>query len=596
MVDSFDNDKEVKYKRVVRLQTLAKAWADKTEGANHHSQQLIQRWVSGYFQEGYSRWHLLNYINRAVSSGIAFLAEGNPRVLIEPKATGLQTFAYAMRLIVNFLIEKNDFASNVFIPGAVASYFGAAIARTFYTYDRVISLNNELIKVGTPTVKIIEPCDYVGDPSAKNRQDFTFEGDIYRLPTKYAKDLFDRKDKFGNNLADYIEADCKLDFKYSASKILEDNYDPNKLALEEFTTFIDIFDRKEKIIQTIMPMGKKAVVLKTIEWKGSDSPYDYLGYRYAPGVSIPIPPVWDIYDLDMTANIIAQSERQRAESQKTVLAGEPASKRAMDTILKKAKHMDYVTAKNADGIKEYNFGGPTAEGLSWIQFAENQFQKAGTTTSDIMSGKGPTSETLGQDQLVYANASRMVNSYYTRFHGWMTSILRKWVYAVMQDPTSYVEVLDTVKVPGLNDYQYPVFFSKADKVADFSQLVLNVVPYSTQRMSPELRYQRLMQFMTSWIMPTMQLRREQGSDIDLAQVDRLLADYGGFDQFPSWYRSVTPTDQPQVNYVMKAGNPGQQNDSLGASGPSRLANSQGYDMRNGIGAERVPGNRTEEVQ
>ena len=259
--------------------------------------------------------------------------------------------------------------------------------------------------------------------------------------------------------------------------------------------------------------------------------------------------------------------------------------------------MDFVIAKGMEGVKEFNFGGPTAEGLSWIQFAENQFQKAGTTTSDIMSGRGPTSDTLGQDQLVYANASRMVNAYYTRFHGWMTSILRKWVYAVMQDPTTYVEVLDTVKVPGLSDYEYPVYLSKADKVAEFENLVLDIVPYSTQRMSPEMRYQRLMSFMQTWIMPTLQLRREQGNDIDLAQVDRLLADYGGFDQFPSWYRSITPTDEPKVDYLMKTkGNPGQQNDSLGASGPSRLANSMGYDLRQGTGAERIPSNRTEEIQ
>jgi len=582
------DEKDVRRKYVVRLQTLAKAWADKWGGAYEHSQKLQQLWISGYYNKGYSRWHLINMMNRAVSSGVAFLAEGNPRVLIEPKAVGLQTFAYAMRLITNFLIEKNDFAGNVFIPGAVASYFGAAIARTFYAYDRVISLNNEVIKVGTPTVKIIEPCDYIGDPSAKTRSDFAFEGDIYRLPTEYAKDLFAK-------YADHIEADAKLAVKYSTGELLKEGYDPNTLALEEFTTFIDVFNRKEKTIETILPMGHKAVVLKTIEHKGSDSPYDYLGYRYPTNIPLPIPPSWDVYDLDVTTNIIAQSERQRAESQKTVLAGEPTSKKAMDTILKKAKHMDYVTAKGADGIKEYNFGGPTAEGLSWIQFAESQFQKAGTTTSDIMSGKGPTSETLGQDQLVYANASRMVNSYYTRFHSWMTSILRKWVYAVMQDPTTYVEVLDTVKVPGLNDYQYPVFFSKADKVADFSQLVLDVIPYSTQRMSPELRYQRLMQFMTTWIMPTMQLRREQGSDIDLAQVDRLLADYGGFDQFPSWYRSVTPTNEPKVDYLMKAGNPGQQNDSMGASFPSRLANSEGYDLRQGMGAERIPSNQTEQL-
>ena len=91
-------------------------------------------------------------------------------------------------------------------------------------------------------------------------------------------------------------------------------------------------------------------------------------------------------------------------------------------------------------------------------------------------------------------------------------------------------------------------------------------------------------------MPTLQLRREQGADIDLQMLDNVLAEYGGFDSFPQWYRSVLPGDSPDVDYLMKTGkeskNPGQMNDALGATLPSRAANSQGYDQRQGVGASR----------
>jgi hypothetical protein len=579
----------VKQRYPARLQLLAKAWQDKYEGALLHSQKLQKLWISGYYDKGYSRWHLINLMNRAVSAGLAYLAEGNPKVLIEPIAPSLRTFAYGMRLITNYLIEKNNFAENVLAPGAVASYFGAAVARTFTEYDRCVSINNEKIKVGTPKVTIIEPCDYIGDPSAKIRADFAIEGDMYRLPTTYAKDLFARKDKFGRQIADFIEADCKLITKYSSEEITsKESYDFNKLALEEFTTFIDIYNHKENTIETIMPMGHKAVILKTIESK--INPYDYLGYRYPTNCPVPIPPAWDIYDLDVTTNLIAKSERERAESQKTLIGAEPAGKKAAEAVLK-GKNMDVMTIKGMDTVKQFTFGGVTGEGLGWLQWADQQFQKAGSTTSDIISGKGPTSETLGQDQLVFSNATRMINGYYTKFHNWMESILRKWVNAVMDNPTTYVEILDTVKVPGLGDYEYPVYYSKADKVADFNQLILKVIPYSTQRMTPELRYQRLLQLMTTWTLPTLQLRREQGADIDLQMVDRLLADYGGFDNFPQWYKSSVPTDEPKVDFVLKSGqqktkNVGQLNDSTGALDVSRLANSQGYDQREGTGIDR----------
>jgi len=480
------DQKDVKHNRVVRYQTLVKSWEKKWEGPLYHSQKLQRLWISGYYNKGYSRWHLVNLMNRAVSAGVSYLAEGNPKVSIEPKAPKLRSFAYAMKLIVNFLIEKYNFAENVFIPGAVASYFGAAIARTFNEYDRCVSIDGERIKVGSPKVAIIEPCDYIGDPSVKVRADFAFEGDMYRLPTEYAKDLFARKDKYGRQVADYIEGDCNLTTKYSAEEITaKSGYDYNKLALEEYSTFIDIYNRKEKTIETIMPMGHKAIVLKTIN--SPANPYDYLGYTYPPNCPIPIPPAWDIYDLDVTTNIVAKSEREKAEAQKTIIAAEPTGKKAAEAVLK-GKNTDVITVKGMDGVKQFSFGGVSSEGLGWLQWAKQEFQEAGSTTSDIFRGAGPTSETLGQDQMVMSNASRMVNGYYIRFHNWMTSILRKWTNLVMDDPSSYVEVLDTVKVPGLGDYEYPVYFSKPDKVADFSQLILNVIPYSTQRKTPEMKY------------------------------------------------------------------------------------------------------------
>jgi hypothetical protein len=337
-------------------------------------------------------------------------------------------------------------------------------------------------------------------------------------------------------------------------------------------------------------MGHKAIVLKTID--SPMNPYDYLGYRYPPNCPIPIPPAWDVYDLDTTTNVVAKAEREKAEAQKSVIAAEPTGKKAAEAV-NKSKNMDVFTVKGIDGVKQFNFGGVSSEGLAWLQWAEAEFQKAGSTTSDIIRGAGPTSETLGQDQLVFSNAARMVNSYYTRFHKWMTSILRKWTNMVMDNPSSYVEILDTVKVPGLGDYEYPVYFSKADKVADFSQLILDVVPYSTQRKTPEMKYQSLLQLMTTWILPTMALRREQGADIDLQMVDNLLADYGGFDSFPQWYKSVLPQESPDVDYLMKSNkekggskNPSQMSDQLGASLPSRIANSEGFDLRNGVGINR----------
>lgn len=572
-----------------RLQTVANAWGKKWEGPLDHSQRLLRLCASGYYNKGYSRWHLINLMKRGVSTVTAYLCEGNPRIMIESLAPKLKPYAYGRQLILNHLIEKNKFADEVFIPGAVQSMFGGAIARTFFEYDRVVDIDNERIKIGTPKVSIIDPADYIGDPSAKVRGDFAFEGDIYRLPTKYAKDLFSGKNKEGQEIADYITPDCKLITKYSAEEIaVKENFDFNKLALEEYTTLMDIFLKKDKTIITIMPMGKKAIILREVEWKGPDSPYDYLGYFYLPGIPIPIPPAWDWYDLDVTMNIMGKAAREQAESQKNVIVTDPTSKDEAKKILS-AKNMDVILSKSPELVKTLAIGGVNPDNYAWLNWAESEFTKSGTTP-DVLRGAGAQAETLGQEQLIFSNAARIVNNFNTRFTEWMTSILNKWSWAVGQAPNTFVQVLDSIRIPGVGDYEYPVVFTKGDKVADFESFIMKVVPFSTQRTSPEIMYQRLFQFMTSWIIPTMALRAEQGTTVDFATVDRLLADYGGFQNFPAWYKSVVPQQQIDVDYVMKSGqeskSPGQQNDKFGATMPSRQANLAQQQSRAGFGGEK----------
>jgi len=462
--------------------------------------------------------------------------------------------------------------------------FGAAIARTFFEYNRAVSVDNELIKVGNPRVAIIDPVDYIGDPSCKKRADFAFEGDTYRLPTKYAKDLFARNTKKYGQIADLITADSRLATKFSAEEMAaKGSFDFNKLSLEEYTTFQDIYLRDKKEIVTIMPMGKKAVILKTIEWKGPDTPYDYLGYFFAQDVPIPIPPAWDWYDLDVTMNIMGKTAREQAESQKNVVVTDQSNKRAGEQVLR-AKNMDVITATSPEQVKTIAIGGVNPDNYNWMGWAESQFTKSGTTP-DVLRGAGPESNTLGQDQLIFSNASRIVSNFDTRFNQWMTSILNKWSWAVGQSPSTYIEILDNVHIPGYGEYEYPVVFSKGDKIAEFESFTMDVIPHSTRKTSPEILYQRLYQFLTSWIMPTMEARAQQGNTVDFSVVDRLLADYGGFENFPSWYKSQVPQEQVSVGGIMKSGSPGQGNDSGGATGPSRAANLMQQQNRVGYGGE-----------
>jgi len=569
----YQEDKKIPFPQ--RLQQLAKIWKKKNEDILKHQEKLLKLWASGFFDGQYSREHLINLIDRGVFTIVPYLVEGNPKVMVETMVANLKPWAYTTQLALNFLIKKMKLADKVFIPVAINSMFGAGITRVFTEYDRIINLDDEVIKSGTPAIKVIHDSDYIGDPIAKCRDDFIFEGDIYKLPTEYAKDLFARKDKFGNQIADYIFPDCKLATDFSPDKISNPKFNPSRYSFRDFTTFIDIYLYDENVTVTIMPEGKKPKILRETEEDGpKESPYDYLGYKYFPGCSVPIPPAWFWHDLDVSTNVVAKTAREQAESQKDIILAGPGNKKLAEQTTN-AKNMDVLIVQDPkDGVQKVSLGGMNTENIGWLQYVETAFNKSGGT-SEIMGGRGTEAPTLGQEKMQFQNASRIVNNMYTRYHEFMTSVIKKLAWRVWTDPTVYIPVVK--EIPGIG--QLEEVFSQADIVGDFYDFVFDIVPYSTQRMSPEMKYQRLMQFTSQWVLPTLQMAAQQGAEFDVPGATKIMAEYLGLDNFNQIYRSAIPHELQGIGYTMqpiggkKQNAQGQGNDAFGSLIGSREAQS-----------------------
>ena len=571
----------------VRIQKLVQAWQKRQEVPLQKRQKLLALWASGFFDAGYGREHLINLIDRGVFTIVPYLVEGNPKILVETKIANCRPWAFTTQLALNFILDKINFAERTLIPAAINSMFGAGITRTFTEYDRVINLDDNAIKYGKNVIRVIDDADYIGDVAAKTRDDFIIEGDIYKLPTDYAKDLY-------HEYADDISSDCKLTSDYHPDKISSGEWDINRLSLREYTSFIDLYLYDEGITITIMPYGKAAKVLHTVEEDGpGGTPYDFLGYKFFPGTTYPIPPAWAWHDLDVTMNIMAQTAREQAESQKDILFVPPGNTELGKKITS-AKNLDVMEQMVAGEIKKESLGGVNPENYNWMNFAEQAFTKTGAS-SDVLAGRGSQSPTLGQEQMVFQNASRIVNNMHTRFQGFMTSIINKLAYKVLQDPSEYIPLIH--QIPGVGDL--PRVFSSADKVEDFYSFVFNVIPYSTQRTSPKVRAQELMGFMTQWVLPTYQFAAAQGAELDVPTVTRILSDYMGFENFNQFYRTAIPHELEGVGYMMQplgqeqrpkgpnvgSKTPGQTNDTFGSSETSRTANKNQQQQRTSGGTK-----------
>ena len=299
-------EKNIRLSYPRRLQKASKAWLLLAEPTLKKRLKMFRSWASGYYDDKAHPYHTINLTGRGVDTVVPFLVEGNPRFLVETKITNYRPWGYITQLAINYYLDKLNIAERALIPAALNSMFGAGIVRTCLTHSGNIRLEEGgIIKQGVPSVSVIDDANYIGDPSAKRRCDFRIEGDVYRLPTRYAQDFFAGKDKYGNEIADYIKPDGKIIQDYSPEEIAKYNNDRAKFGVQDHTTFIDLYLSDENIIVTIMPESKKAKILRTVDWKGPEGgPYDYLGYKYMSESPIPLPPAWAWYDLDTTMNIV----------------------------------------------------------------------------------------------------------------------------------------------------------------------------------------------------------------------------------------------------------------------------------------------------
>jgi len=438
-----------------RLQRLAKAWTKRWEGPLRHRQELLKLWASGFFDSGYVREHLINFIGRGVSAIQPYLVEGNPKISVSTLVSQFRPYAYTSQLALNFLINKMNLAENVLIPAAINS---------FYLYD-----SNEIL--------------------------------------------------------------------------------------------------------TIQPEGHYAKILKTENWDGPEGgPYDYVGYNYFPECPIPIPPAWAWYDLDVSTNMIAKVAREQAESQKDIIVVD-AGQEELGKKIVNAKNMDVIPSANAAAAQKISFGGANEINYNWMVWAEQEFTKSGANP-DVLGGRGSQAPTLGQEELVFQNATRVISNMYNRFQSFMTSIVEKLAWYVWEEPNVIMEFVETV--PGVGDIPY--VFSQADKVGDYRDFVFDIEPYSSQRSTPEIKYSRLMQFLTTWIIPTMQMAQMQGAQLDIPTVSKILAGYQDIETIAQWYKTIVP-DAPNDKQMpwLTTGDKnkqGQGNDAFGALDFSRVADKE----------------------
>ena len=542
MANKLRKEKNVREKFPVRLQRAVTSWQQYTEPTRKLRKKMHAEYAGGYYENKVGENQPMNLIDRYVQIIAPYLVSQNPRVLIDPKRgiNASRSFARTLELALEHLFNEIELSNNTLRPAVLNSLFSMGICKTGIVADSQVEIFGYLHDVGQPFCDSIDYDDYIGDFRARNRQEMEIEGNNYCLPLDYIIEsgMFKNYDNVS-----YVK-------EYNI-----DNTSPDEIAKKHMMPFehrnelrkkvwlTDLWIPEEGIIVTIPPEGQGTKIMRTVEYDGpEDGPYDLLSYHQFPNSVIPIPPVYNILGLNNTINKLVVKMKHQAEREKKVMLYELTGAEDAELI---RNTPDGFTAgvKNVDAFKEVEFGGVAETNFPFVQFLEQQYSIQGGNLYTI-GGRASQADTLGQEQMLQANASKQLQDMVLQVHRFTRNITKKLAWYLWSDPYIQIPVIKE-----LGEFKLEVEYTPDVREGDFFDYGFDIEPYSMSMMSPETRFQRLMQLVGQVVLPTAQIAAAQGSMLNVNELVQECARFLDVRNIDKWWMTGVP-QETQMNPYM----------------------------------------------
>ncbi len=534
----YEGDKKTPFP--VRIQNGVEDWYSFTKDIRKARHRMLKHYSAGYY-ENKEVSQPLNLVDRGVQIIAPFLVTHNPKVLIDAKRDmpTLKGYGRTFELAIEHLLREINFADYTMRPAVINSLFSMGIVKTGIMTSHQVEIFGYLHDVGQPYADNIDFEDYIGDIKARDRQENEIEGHWYTLPEEYVRtsglyknhDLLETEyDLFGPDRTRPEEI-TKQRTRFSRNR-----------ELKRSVRLCDIWLPDENIVITLPPKGYGEKIMRTVEWEGFETgPFDVLGYRYFPNSVIPIPPVYTWMFLNNTINRLVLKMTQQAEREKHLMLYDLGmaedAKRVMET-----RDDGTVGVRSTDGFKEMQFGGFNDQSMPFVQYLEQQYSITGGNLYTI-GGRTTGADTLGQEQMLQANASKQLDDMVNQVHNFTKRIVEKLAKYLWTDP-----MIEKTMIKRDKGQELEVSYNSAQKEGDFLDYGVDIEPYSMSKKNPDIRFQQYMQFISQIVLPTAQIAAAQGSSLKVDAVIKEAARFLDIRNIDDWYQSSVPQDQQMNPY------------------------------------------------
>ena len=461
----------------------------------------------------------INFLELAVTIYNMSLAARCPRALVVPRVSSLKAEAATLGLALNHLAKEIRLGTA--LRRAVRdALFGMAVVEVGSAAGRTVEIDGEPVDVGQPFADNVSLDDFVADMSAKNWERVEFMGHTYRVPLVdlqdnefYDQDVVRTLESLGMDRED-IPAGERASDTGTGRKEYSDETEYRK-----HVDLLQLYLPYENLIVTVPAGGNWDKPLNMYEWQGPErGPYHLLGFGEVPDNLMPLAPVDLWLDLHYLANRLFVKLGRQADRQKNIGGVAPEAASDAEKIIQ-ATDGELINIKHPEGIKAIRLGGIDPQNLGFLLQIQDIFSYFGGNL-DAIGGLGAMSETVGQDQLLTASASKRIQYMQDTVYEFAGGIEEALAWYLMYNPLIELPLIKQTA----SGREIPVTYRAWEREGDYLDYNYEIVPYSMQYESPRQRLNGLLTIFTQLFIPLAPVMAQQGIGINYQALSRQVSE------------------------------------------------------------------------
>ena len=487
----------------------------------------------------------VNIINAYVGIYQRQVAVNEPQSLITTPHQDLAASAAEFKLAVNERVSQMN----------VESAFNEAGLEALFMLGCV---ETGIDENGDPFVENVLFDDLILDMSAKTWKQVGFVGHRFRAPLDWVRGNESFDPEMRKKAAPSEESDPRIIGSGDADNQSQTITYGSSRKVEEFKRHIELvqlFLPEEGMLLIFFDNDPKNLLLAK-KWQGPPQlrvddtkvgMYSFLSYVRVPGNLLPIGPAQLWRDIHDVLNRLANKVFRQAERQKTVLTG--GSKEDMERFVNSSDG-DGIHTDDPDKIQEKTTGGANQVTLGMVTWLRNLASYV-AGNADMLGGTAATTDTVGQDQILFQSAGTQVKQMQHRMLQFARSILADVAWWLWTDPIGEQAV--SRAIPGTGE-KITFNWDASRRKGSFEQYRFDIEPYSVTHRTPQERLAALFGAMDKLTMQYGPQMQAAGMSFDMEKLVKTVADYANLPELAG-----------MVIYQM-----GQQSDEAGGnSGPGR---------------------------